>query len=290
MKTKILVTGADGQLAKTIKELYVKNSDNLQFDFVNKKELDITNFKEVSTFFSKNEFDYCINCAAYTNVEQAEESTELAFKINAEAVKHLATVCNEKNIILFHISTDYVFDGKKNTPYSETDITNPINQYGKSKLKGEQYIKEILKEHYIIRTSWLYSSFGKNFVKTIANKVKENADLKVTTSETGTPTSCIDLAKVIYELITVKKVPYGTYHFSNEGEGSWFDFAKQIAIQFKEYNLNQLQSVDFFKTKALRPKYSVLSKNKIKLHLKEPIKKWEKSVVEILSGKSLLNK
>ena len=283
MKTKILVTGADGQLAKTIKELYVKNSDNLQFHFVNKKELDITNFKEVSTFFSKNEFDYCINCAAYTNVEQAEESTELAFKINSEAVKHIATVCNEKNIILFHISTDYVFDGKKSTPYSETDITNPINQYGKSKLKGEQYIKEILKEHYIIRTSWLYSNFGKNFVKTIANKVKENADLKVTTSEIGTPTSCIDLAKVIYELILVKKVPYGTYHFSNEGEGSWFDFAKQIAVEFKEYNLNQLQAVDFFKTKALRPEYSVLSKNKIKLHLKEPIKNWEKSVVEILS-------
>ena len=283
MKNKILVTGADGQLAKTIKGLYVKNSDNLQFHFVNKKELDITNFKEVSTIFSKNEFDYCINCAAYTNVEQAEESTELAFKINAEAVKHIATVCNEKNIILFHISTDYVFDGEKITPYSETDITNPINQYGKSKLKGEQYIKEILKEHYIIRTSWLYSNFGKNFVKTIANKVKENADLKVTTSEIGTPTSCIDLAKVIYELILVKKVPYGTYHFSNEGEGSWFDFAKQIAVEFKEYNLNQLQAVDFFKTKALRPKYSVLSKNKIKLHLKEPIKNWEKSVVEILS-------
>lgn len=282
MITNVLVTGANGQLAQTIKELHQENDYRVKYTFVSKKELDITDFDAVSSFFSKNSFNYCINCAAYTNVEQAEESIDLAFQINAEAVKNIATVCKEYNITLIHISTDYVFDGEKTTPYIETDETNPINQYGKSKLKGELYIKDILNEYYIIRTSWLYSAYGKNFVKTIFNKIKENADLKITTEETGTPTSCADLSEIIYKLI-IKKVTYGTYHFSNQGEATWYEFAKEIAAQFLAYDENKVSSVPSFKTKAKRPKYSVLNKSKILLATKAKNKSWKESLSKIMN-------
>lgn len=266
MKTKVLVTGADGQLAQTIKALYSDSNEGIEFFFVNKNELDITNLTAVSNLFSNINYDYCINCAAYTNVEQAEESTDLAYKINAEAAKYLAVACEKNKTILIHISTDYVFDGKKRSPYLETDKTNPINQYGKSKLKGEQYISTILKEHFIIRTSWLYSRFGKNFVKTITKKIKENADLKITTAETGTPTSCTDLSCFIYTIINTKSNNYGLYHFSNEGQCTWYDLAVEIAKNLNSYNKKKLIPIDGFKTKAKRPEYSVMSKDKVRLN------------------------
>lgn len=283
METKVLVTGANGQLAQTIQELYIKNEANIQFDFVNKKELDITNFDEVSKYFSENKFNYCINCAAYTNVEQAEESIELAFKVNAEAVKNLALVCNKNKTKIIHISTDYVFDGKKNTPYIETDKANPINQYGKSKLKGEQYLSSLIQEHFIIRTSWLYSTYGKNFVKTIINKINESADLKVTIAETGTPTSCLDLSKFIYKIILSNSSAYGTYHFSNEGTATWFEFAQEIASHFKDYNKNKIASVPSFKTKAIRPLYSVMSKDKASSIFNFKINNWQKALTQTIN-------
>ena len=282
MKTNVLVTGAKGQLAQTIKELYFKNEDNIVFHFVDKATLDITDFKSVSLFFSEHKLNYCINCAAYTNVEEAEDSVELAFKINAEAVKHLATVCDEEKVTLIHISTDYVFDGEKDTPYTETDATNPINEYGKSKLKGEQCISEILKEHFIIRTSWLYSAYGKNFVKTIIKKIRENADLKITVAEIGTPTSCVDLAHVIYNTMILENVPYGLYHYSNEGKATWYDFAKEIALYFKDYNSDKISKVSFFETKAKRPKYSILSKNKILDATNGKNKDWKKALEVVI--------
>ncbi|MEJ6791724.1 MAG: dTDP-4-dehydrorhamnose reductase [Lacinutrix sp.] len=282
MKTKILVTGANGQLGQTIKELYNKNDDNIQFVFASKKELDITNFKELSNFFSLNKYNYCINCAAYTNVEQAEESIELAFKINAEAVKNLAKLCKKHKIILIHISTDYVFDGTKEIPYLETDQTNPINQYGKSKLKGEQYISNALKEHFIIRTSWLYSNYGKNFVNTIVNKIKEKAKLKITTAETGTPTSCIDLSYFLYALIKNKSKNYGIYHFSNEGAATWYDLAVEIEKSLNSQHKNKLDKVAGFKTKAKRPKYSVMSKNKIASNFDYKPNNWKKALAHFL--------
>ena len=179
MITNVLVTGANGQLAQTIYALFNKNEDNVSFTFVNKQMLDITCEKTVYSYFSKKTFDYCINCAAYTNVEQAETDSNLALKVNAEAVKYLALACKKEKVTLIHVSTDYVFDGEKSTPYTEDDLTNPINEYGKSKLKGEHYIFELLEKAFVIRTSWLYSPFGKNFVKTIVNKINEDADLKV---------------------------------------------------------------------------------------------------------------
>ena len=162
--TTILVTGANGQLGLTIKELFANNNLGLDFTFVTKEQLDITNKTALNNFFTKNHFDYCINCAAYTNVEQAEKTPEIAFKVNAEGVKYLAEVCKETNTTLIHISTDYVFDGEKETPYTVEDLPNPINEYGKSKLLGEHYIQESLSNHFIVRTSWLYSKkYGKNF-------------------------------------------------------------------------------------------------------------------------------
>jgi len=282
MKTKVLVTGANGQLGQTIKTLYNENDEGVQFVFTNKNELDITNLEETSDFFSKTKYDYCINCAAYTNVEQAEESIELAFKINAEAVKNLAILCKKHKTILIHISTDYVFDGKKKTPYIETDSTNPINQYGKSKLKGEQYISNILEEYFIIRTSWLYSAYGKNFVKTIVNKIKENTELKITTAETGTPTSCIDLSNFLYVIIKSKSKNYGIYHFSNEGTATWYDLSVEIAKNLNSYNKNTLVPIKGFKTKAERPKYSVMSKAKLELNFNFVPNNWKEALTGVL--------
>ena len=164
----ILVTGASGQLGKTIKELYSNNTLGLSFTFVNKNQLDITDEAMLKSCFTLNKFNYCINCAAYTNVDQAEKTPEIAFKVNAEGVKYLSEICKEHNVILVNISTDYVFDGNKTTPYTIDDLPNPINNYGKSKLLGEEYIKQILNKYYIIRTSWLFSKkYGKNFYRTI---------------------------------------------------------------------------------------------------------------------------
>ena len=262
MKTKILVTGAQGQLAKTIQDLYQKNSEGLEFVFVSKSDLDITNKTQVSTFFNAGKFDYCINCAAYTNVEHSEDEPGLAYKVNAEAVQTLAEACKGNNVILIHISTDYVFDGKSNKPYTEEDPTNPINEYGKSKLKGELAVQNTLDDFFIIRTSWLYSRYGHNFVKTIIKKIQENSDLKITTSQTGTPTSCDELSQFIYFLITSKSKDFGVYHFSSQGETTWYEFALEISKQFETYNKNKITPTDSFKTKATRPEYSVLSNHK----------------------------
>ncbi|MCB0382501.1 MAG: dTDP-4-dehydrorhamnose reductase [Psychroserpens sp.] len=259
MKTKVLVTGSQGQLGKTLHHLYHNTTEDLEFVFVSKSDLDITNKDQMTSFFSTHQFDYCVNCAAYTNVEQSETQPELAFNVNAEAVKNLAEICKDKNIILIHISTDYVFDGNANQPYTEEDLTNPINEYGKSKLQGELEIKNILNDFFIIRTSWLYSRFGHNFVKTIIKKIKENSDLKITTSQTGTPTSCDELSQFIFFLINSKSTSFGVYHFSSLGETTWYDFALEISKQFKHYNTLEISPITTFKTKAERPKYSVLS-------------------------------
>ena len=263
MNSKILVTGANGQLGKTLKELFKENSDDLDFHFVTKSELNISDKNALNVFFKTNSFDYCINCAAYTNVEQAEESIDDAFKINAVAVGYLAECCNESNTKLIHISTDYVFDGKKDTPYLETDATNPLNAYGRSKLAGEQKIQDVLKQFFIIRTSWLYSKYPKNFVTTIAAKMQEDSDLTITTSQKGTPTSCVELSKFIYFLIKTESTDFGIYHFSAIGDATWYDFALKIAEHFDSYDKNKIVATDTFKSKAKRPNYSVMSNAKV---------------------------
>ncbi|QHI37478.1 dTDP-4-dehydrorhamnose reductase [Kordia antarctica] len=264
MKT-VLVTGANGQLGQCIQKIQQQHKE-IKFHFKSSSELDITDTKTVNDYFSKNTFDYCVNCAAYTNVELAESEEEKAYLVNAEAVKNLAKACAENNTTLLHISTDYVFDGTKTAPYVETDTTNPISVYGASKLKGEQNIQEVLQQYFIIRTSWLYAEFGKNFYKTIVQKAKEKANLTITTEQTGTPTNANDLAELILKIINTENTDYGIYHFSNDGEATWYDFTKEI---IKNLNLASaekptLQSVASYKTKAARPKNSVLDKTKVR--------------------------
>lgn len=276
----VLVTGANGQLGKTIKDVFSEDKESIHVVYVSRRELDISNKSEIKHFFNENSFNYCINCAAYTNVEQAEISPEDAIKVNTEAVKNIAEICKKNKVTLIHISTDYVFDGKKCEPYNEEDKTNPINQYGKSKLLGEHYIQDILKEYFIIRTSWLYSKHGKNFVKTIVSKIQENTTLEITTSQKGTPTSCIDLAKFIYHIIKTKEVKYGIYHFSAFGDATWYDFAIQISKPFKTSNIT---SVNTFSSKAKRPNYSVLNNSKAnKIYSK--INNWQDSVDVVVKG------
>ena len=259
MNTKVLLTGANGQLGKTIEELYSKNELGLDFTFVTKKELDITKKKEINSFLTNNNFHYCINCAAYTNVEQAEKTPEIAFKVNAEGVKWLAKACKQTNTILIYISTDYVFDGEKKEPYTPSDVPNPINEYGKSKLLGEQYIQEIMDNYFIVRTSWLYSKkYGKNFYRTILEKAKKEDELFVTDEQLGCPTDTVNLSKYILGLIKEKKTNFGIYHFSDEKVMTWYDFAEQILLENHLKSKTELVKANNYITFAKRPKSSVL--------------------------------
>jgi dTDP-4-dehydrorhamnose reductase len=259
----ILVTGSNGQLGKTIEELYSKTNIEYNFTFVTKSQLDITDEKIVKSFFSKNKFDYCINCAAYTNVEQAEKTPDIAYKINAEAVKYLAEACLETKTILIHISTDYVFDGEKKEPYMVEDLPNPINEYGKSKLLGEKNIQNILKRYFIIRTSWLYSKkYGKNFYKTILTKAQTEKELFVTTEQLGCPTDTVNLTDYILDLIKLKKANYGIHHFCDEEVMSWYSFAEQILIEKSIKHQVRLHKTEEPSSFVNRPKYSVMISSK----------------------------
>ncbi len=280
MKKKVLVTGTNGQLGKTFKELYDKNSKSCEFTFMSKLDLDISNVSALLEFFDTNDYDYCINCAAYTNVDQAEIESVKAFNINAEAVKSLAKICKKHKTTLIHISTDYVFDGAQHFPYKENDVTNPINVYGESKLMGEKYIQEITDYYYIIRASWLYSKHNKNFVKTIVNKLKDNANLQIITTQTGTPTSCIDLSNFIYFLIN-NDVDYGVYHFSALGEANWYEFANHIASGVKELTTSKLEPTTQFISTVKRPTYSVLDNAKVE-QIPYKLDNWKTSVNIIL--------
>lgn len=284
---KILVTGANGQLGRCIKNAAASFPD-LQFVFVSKEELDIENSDLLLDFFSKNSFTHCINTAAYTNVENAESEPKKAFAINAEAVKNLATVCKENNVALLHVSTDYVFDGKKKSPYLETDTTNPINVYGASKLKGEQYIQEICNSFFIFRTSWLYSQYGHNFLKTILKYAEAEKPLTITTEQTGTPTNANDLAKALLHVIAQDSTNYGVYHYSNLGETTWFGFAEEILRQTEKLKDTNLAKTNHYRTFAARPAYSVLDNTKAQNKLKLKQIDWQESLKSVLK-KTVIN-
>ncbi|EDP96869.1 dTDP-4-dehydrorhamnose reductase [Kordia algicida OT-1] len=282
MKT-VLVTGANGQLGQCIQKIQPQHA-KINFHFKSSRDLDITNVKAVNDYFSNHDFDYCVNCAAYTNVELAESEEEKAYLVNAEAAKYLAEACAENNVTLIHISTDYVFDGTKKTPYVETDTTNPISVYGASKLKGEQNIQEIFNNYFIIRTSWLYAEFGKNFYKTILRKAEEKANLTITTEQKGTPTNANDLAELIVEIINTENKNYGIYHFSNEGEATWYDFTKEIIqnLNLAEAEKPSLKPIASYKTKAARPVYSVLDKTKVR-NIIQTIS-WQESLQQLMKN------
>ncbi len=279
---KILVTGANGQLGKCIKDAAVKYPE-FNFLFATRELLNIESEESISEIFKNNQFDYCINAAAYTNVEKAESDQENAFLTNAEGVKQLAKYCEENNTTLIQISTDYVFDGKKGSPYSEEDATNPLNVYGASKLKGEAYVQEICQAHYILRTSWLYSQYGHNFYNTVLRFAKEGKTLTVTTEQTGTPTNANDLAKVILTIIKSNSKKYGIYNFSNQGEATWYDFAKEILTQTNQLTETNLAKTDYYRTFAARPKYSVLDTRKYKNTFNKAVLDWRKSLSFLLN-------
>lgn len=255
---KILVTGAKGMLGQDLCPILEDN----EFDVVetDTDNLDITDKKQMNDVISKEKPDIIVHCAAYTNVDKAEEDTDTAMKINAEGTENLAKVCAEKDITIVYISTDYVFDGKKSSPYTPQDKPNPLNKYGLSKLKGEEAIQKNCKKYYITRTSWLYGHHGKNFVETMLS-LAEKPELKVVDDQIGSPTWTMELANGIVELLN-KNADYGIYHISGSGKTSWYGFAKEIFdIAGLKVNLKPCTS-DEYRCAAERPKYSYMDNDK----------------------------
>ena len=278
----ILVTGANGQLGSEIRKLSINYP--YRFYFTDKEELDIANLEDIKKYIVKNSINMLINCAAYTAVDKAESNQELADVINHKAVKNLAKISKEKGIKLIHISTDYIFDGKNFKPYIEKDLPNPQNIYGKTKLDGEKAVQEINpKNSIIIRTSWVYSSYGNNFVKTMLRLGKEKKELKVVFDQIGTPTYARDLAKTILDIAPiVQNEKVEVYHYSNEGVASWYDFAKEImGIAKLDCKINPIETKEY-PTPAKRPYYSVLNKNKIKSTFDIDIPYWKDSLNDCL--------
>jgi dTDP-4-dehydrorhamnose reductase len=271
----VLITGANGQLASCIKDR-VNQSEKMNFFYTDYQDLDICDLDQLKIFFeSKPKMEYCINCAAYTAVDKAETDVDKAYEINAQGAKNLAIVCREFDVVLIHISTDFVFDGQKNEPYVETDVANPISVYGASKLQGEVEIKQILEKYFILRTSWLYSEHGNNFMKTMLRLPETRDEISVVSDQIGTPTYAGDLAEVILKIVSLKNTNFGLYHYSNEGVTSWYDFAKSIfEVSAIEIKLNPIKTVDY-PTPAKRPAYSVMDKTKIKRSLKIDIPFWD---------------
>jgi dTDP-4-dehydrorhamnose reductase len=266
---------------RTLAALY----PSYRFFFASKEELPLTDYAIVSGCFAKHHFDYCINCAAYTAVDKAETESEKAFLINGDAVGNLATVCKASNTQLIHISTDYVFDGKNDKAYSEDDKVNTINVYGASKLKGEELAMQNDPSVIIIRTSWVYSSFGNNFVKTMIRLMKERPHLNVVNDQQGCPTYAADLADAIMEIIQNSKVKSkkGIYNYSNEGVISWFDFAVAIKeLINSSCNIHPIPTSEY-PTPAMRPEYSVLDTNKIKTTFDITIPNWKDSLEKCIT-------
>jgi len=279
----VLVCGSNGQLGQEIEKLKDKYS-NLKFLLTDVDQLNISKIEELEKFFESNQIDVIINCAAYTAVDNAEDEPELAEKINATATRNLAEIAKLNNVKFIHISTDYVFDGSATSPIKETYPTNPQSVYGATKLLGEKYFIESGVDGIIIRTSWLYSTFGKNFVKTILNLSKTRDELKVVNDQIGTPTNAQDLAKSILDICLFEGKPTANkiYHFSNEGVCSWYDFASEIVkYSLTECIVHPVGSEEF-PTKAKRPAYSVLDKSLIKSDFNIEIPYWKESLHKCL--------
>jgi len=281
--TNILVTGANGQLGLTIASLKEKYAD-YNFFFAKKSALNIANAIQVENYILKNNIEVIINCAAYTQVDKAEDESNLANEINHLAVKNLAEVTKKYAVKLIHISTDYVFDGNKKIPYSEEDATNPQNSYGKSKLAGENALLNINpKNSIIIRTSWLYSEFGHNFVKTILKISKQKKEIQVVNNQFGTPTNAKDLAEVILTIIPkINTNNIQIYHYANQGTCSWFRFAQEIVTLSSNNCVVMPILAKDFKVKAVRPNFSMLNTNKIQNTFGIDIPNWQDSLKECI--------
>ncbi len=279
----VLVTGGNGQLAACLKDL-VFDLEGYTFTFLGKSELDISNSDQVDQNFSDFKWDFCINCAAYTAVDKAESEIDLATRINKIGVKNLAESCKKYKTKLIHISTDFVFNGDNNQPYKEVDSVAPLGVYGLTKLEGEQEVTKVLEQYFVIRTSWLYSEHGNNFMKTMLRLGAERSSLGVVSDQHGTPTYAKDLARFVLTLVKNDSSAYGVYHYSNLGETTWYGFAKEI---FKLSNLGiDLKGIvtSEYPTPAERPKYSVLDKTKTMTTFHVQIPTWQAGLKEALSN------
>ena len=281
---KILVLGENGQLGRSIKKSFVNAKLTDQYIFIGRNDLDLSDSKKVSNFFKDKHFDLIINCSAYTAVDKAESDIEIANRINHLAVKQIAKIANTKKIKVIHFSTDYVFDGKKQEPYTESDKPNPINIYGKTKLAGEQALQLIMPyEAIIIRTSWLYSEYGNNFVDTMMRLGKEKSQLNIVNDQIGAPTYAGDLAITLVNILQNKdfrqsKQKTQIYHYSNKGVCNWYDFAITI-FQFANINCKVSPiNTENYPTIAQRPKYTLMSNNKILQRFSLDIPNWRESL------------
>jgi dTDP-4-dehydrorhamnose reductase len=288
----VLVTGANGQLGQALQSISGKFPE-IDFVFCSSSDLDITKKESCQAIFSKYKPNFCINAAAYTAVDKAESEPEKAQLINEIGPKNLAEVCKEYDSILLHVSTDFVFDGSNKIAYKEEDTPNPTGVYGLTKLQGEKAIQETFEKYFIIRTSWVYSQFANNFMKTMLRLASERDSLSVVNDQIGTPTNAVDLAEVLIFIITqtynchteyVEVLQptiynlFGIYNFSNEGRCSWYDFAREIfKINNVNINLSAIPTTSF-PTPAKRPAFSVLDKSKIKKTFGVEIKDWKESL------------
>lgn len=283
--SKVLVTGTNGQLGSEILAI-TTNYPQYNFTFADRSTLDLSNLCKLEDYFDNDSFDIIINCAAYTSVDKAESDEDLANTINNRAVSLLAKIAKKKNITLVHISTDYIFNGQNHRPYIETDPTDPQGIYGRTKRDGENAILEVSpKNSIIIRTSWVYSSFGNNFVKTMLRLGKDRNSLGVIFDQVGTPTYARDLAKTILEILPqIKNESTEIYHYSNEGVASWYDFAKAIfELSNIQCQINPI-TTNQYPTPAKRPHYSLFNKSKIKNNFQITIPYWKDSLRECLES------
>lgn len=279
---RILVTGGNGQLGSELKDIAVQYPD-FEFVFTDLPELDIRDHDSLASYFKGKSFTHIINCAAYTAVDKAETDQGTAYKVNALGPANLAEIAVKQHIKLVHTSTDYVFRGDKNEALLENESTEPISVYGKTKLAGEQFVFKSGADAVIIRTSWLYSSYGNNFVKTILRLSSEREELKIVADQHGNPTYAADLADVIMKLI-VNEIEPGVqfYHYSNEGTTTWFGLAQEI-VDYAEKSCNVLPiTTDEYPVAAKRPEYSIMSKEKIKEQLGINIPNWKESLHKCL--------
>ena len=293
----IWLIGNKGMLGQEVEKLLKRKK---LFYLVSDKEVDIMNYPILKEFTKNIELAWIISCSGYTDVDKAEKEIEKAFLINRDGVRNISKIATEKQAKLIHISTDYVFNGKKDThfSYTEDDKTEPINLYGESKLAGEREIKENLKKYFIIRTAWLYGRGGKNFVSTMLKLFKEKEEIRVVSDQWGSPTYTVDLAEVILKMINNDSDKFGIYHFTNEGVTNWYEFAREIYRKSKKLGIidsNKEVKIRAIETKeyptpAQRPKWSLLSKEKIKRELNLDIRNWEDALTDFLSFLSLQRK
>jgi dTDP-4-dehydrorhamnose reductase len=283
----IWLVGNRGMLGSEVhRRLQARKLDHIATDL----EVDITDPQALNAFSGPLALSWIVNCSAYTAVDRAEDEPEQAFRINAEGVRNLALTARLKKARLLHISTDYVFDGRKEEAYLETDTPNPLGIYGHSKLQGELHIRENIDSHVILRTAWLYGPDGNNFVRTMLRLFQERAEVRIVADQWGSPTLAGDLADVILQIITRDTLEYGTFHFTNEGRTNWFEFSSLILELAEKHHLLNREvrllpiTTEQYPTKALRPANSYLSKEKIKAVFGIPVRPWQEALTEFIGG------